>query len=115
MDQYTAGLNNTICHGCTNCILDSVVKALVPAPQRTFVYVEQGFFQRWWRAQPPPVRAATRALIAKGQLQFANGGWCMHDEATAHYVDMVDQTTYGHRFLKEEFGVVPQVCPPPPF
>ena len=33
----------------------------------------------------------------------------MHDEAAAHYVDMVDQTTLGHRFLKQEFGVSPTV------
>ena len=28
----------------------------------------------------------------------------MHDEAASHYVSMVDQTTLGHRFLREEFG-----------
>ena len=28
----------------------------------------------------------------------------MHDEAAVHYVDMVDQTTLGHRLLKEAFG-----------
>jgi hypothetical protein len=28
----------------------------------------------------------------------------MHDEAATHYVDMVDQTTLGHRLLKEAFG-----------
>jgi alpha-mannosidase len=33
----------------------------------------------------------------------------MHDEAAAHYVAMVDQTTVGHRFLLNEFGAVPTV------
>lgn len=28
----------------------------------------------------------------------------MHDEATAHYVGMVDQTHLGHAFLRREFG-----------
>ena len=28
----------------------------------------------------------------------------MHDEAATHYVGMVDQTTLGHRLLKQEFG-----------
>ena len=33
----------------------------------------------------------------------------MHDEAATHYIDMIDQTTMGHRFLKEEFGVTPRI------
>ena len=38
-----------------------------------------------------------------------NGGWCMHDEATTHYIDMIDQTTLGHRYIKEQFGKVPRI------
>ena len=34
----------------------------------------------------------------------SNGGWCMHDEAAAHYVGMIDQTTLGHRFIASTFG-----------
>lgn len=33
----------------------------------------------------------------------------MHDEAATHYIDMIDQTTLGHRFIKEEFGVTPRI------
>jgi alpha-mannosidase len=33
----------------------------------------------------------------------------MHDEATTHYVDMIDQTTLGHRYIKEQFGTVPRI------
>jgi len=33
----------------------------------------------------------------------------MHDEAATHYIDMIDQTTLGHQFLKEEFGVTPRI------
>jgi hypothetical protein len=50
-----------------------------------------------------------RGLVRNGQLQFVNGGWCMHDEATTHYVDMVDQTTLGHRYITQQFGVQPTV------
>lgn len=37
-----------------------------------------------------------------------NGGWCMHDEATTHYIDMIDQTTLGHRLIKEQFNHTPR-------
>lgn len=33
----------------------------------------------------------------------------MHDEATTHYIDMIDQTTLGHKFIKEEFNVTPRI------
>ena len=65
--------------------------------------------ERWWRELSPARQAATKALVANGQLNFVNGGWCMHDEAAAHYVDMIDQTTRGHTYLKEKLGVTPKV------
>jgi alpha-mannosidase len=33
----------------------------------------------------------------------------MHDEASTHYMGMIDQTTLGHAFLKRELGVIPRV------
>lgn len=32
----------------------------------------------------------------------------MHDEATTHFVGMIDQTTLGHDFLKREFDFIPR-------
>lgn len=40
---------------------------------------------------------------------WSNGGMCMHDEATPHYIDLIDQTTLGHRYIKDEFGQTPRV------
>ena len=47
----------------------------------------------------------TRTVVKNGQLEFINGGWCMHDEASPYYTAMVDQTTRGHMFLKANFGI----------
>ena len=104
VDEYFSGANNSIQHANVRMILDTVVTSLAQDPARKFTYVEQAFFQRWWRELSPARQAATKALVAGGQLNFVNGGWCMHDEAATHYVAMVDQTTLGHRLLKEEFG-----------
>ena len=104
VDEYFSGANNTIQHAAVRNILNTVTDQLRKNPARKFTYVEQAFFQRWWRELSPERQAATRALVKSGQLNFVNGGWCMHDEAAVHYVDMVDQTTLGHRLLKDEFG-----------
>ncbi|OQR99199.1 lysosomal alpha-mannosidase [Achlya hypogyna] len=91
-------------------ILDSVTFELLKNPDRRFMYVEQSFFQRWWRNQPDETKDIVKKLVKEGRLDLSvNGGWCMHDEATPHYSVMVDQTAFGHQFLLEEFGVKPRI------
>lgn len=51
-----------------------------------------------------------KALVANGQLQFANAGWCASDEATTYYDDFVDNMVVGLRWLKKTFGYVPTVA-----
>lgn len=65
---------------------------------------EQAFFQRWYALQTPDRQAATKALVASGQLSFACGGWDMHDEAGPDYVSMADQHALGARWIVNEFG-----------
>ncbi|XP_050150893.1 probable alpha-mannosidase At5g13980 isoform X5 [Malus sylvestris] len=69
----------------------------------------QVFFQRWWRDQTEATQNTVKQLVSSGQLELINGGMCMHDEAAAHYIDMIDQTTLGHRFIKQEFNVTPRI------
>jgi alpha-mannosidase len=85
-------------------ILDSVVQSLSKDPKRVFNYVEMAFFSRWWEEQSSATKALVRRLVSSGQLRFLNGGWCMHDEASPLYAEMVDQTTRGHQFILKEFG-----------
>ncbi|KAL8049130.1 hypothetical protein ABFX02_06G001300 [Erythranthe guttata] len=110
VDQYYAGANNSIRGACVQNVLDSVISALLDDKNRRFIYVEmQAFFQRWWRQQSDTLKAKVKHLVNSGQLEFINGGMCMHDEATPHYIDLIDQTTLGHRFILDEFGKTPRV------
>lgn len=110
VDEYYNGWNNTIQVVSVREILSSVVEALEENPSRTFTYVEQKFFTMWWKEQPESVRQRVQRLVRDTkQLNFVNGGWCMHDEAATHYIGMIDQTTLGHNFLKEMFDYVPTV------
>ncbi|XP_072971549.1 probable alpha-mannosidase At5g13980 [Typha angustifolia] len=109
IDQYFVGSNNSIQGACVQNVLDSVVEALVADKNRKFIYVEMAFFQRWWRQQSDVVKKVVRELIASGQLELINAGICMHDEAAVHYIDMIDQTTLGHQFVKQEFNQVPRI------
>lgn len=54
------------------------------------------------------MQAVVKTLVASGQLEFINGGWCMHDEASPGFADMVDQTTLGHRLILQQFNVTPK-------
>lgn len=104
VDQYFTDSNNSIQHAGVRQILNSVVGELAKDPSRTFTYVEQAFFQRWYRELDAAGIAQVKKVVASGQLTFVNGGWCMHDEAATHYVAMVDQQSLGHRLLHEQFG-----------
>ncbi|XP_049645255.1 lysosomal alpha-mannosidase [Suncus etruscus] len=104
VDQYFYGIRNDIQHAGVQYILDSVVSELLANPARRFVYVEMAFFTRWWRQQTNATQQVVRDLVRQGRLEFANGGWVMNDEATAHYGAIIDQMTLGLNFLEETFG-----------
>ncbi|XAR50386.1 Alpha-mannosidase [Bertholletia excelsa] len=109
IDQYYVGSNNSIQGACVQNVLDSLIPALLADKNRKFIYVEQAFFQRWWRDQSVATQNTVKQLVSSGQLELINGGMCMHDEAAPHYIDMIDQTTLGHRFIKAEFNVTPRI------
>jgi hypothetical protein len=95
VDQYFYGLNQSIQRASVNDILDSIIGALLENPSRTFTYVEQKYFSMWWEQQKEAVKDSVRFLVKNEQLNFVNGGWCMHDEATTHFLGMIDQTSLG--------------------
>ena len=63
------------------------------------------FFQRWMDEADDDQLDVVQRVVQRGQLEFVNGGWCMHDEAAPSYVDMIDNTGLGHRLIASQFGV----------
>ncbi|KAI3882205.1 hypothetical protein MKX03_027015 [Papaver bracteatum] len=106
VDQYYVGSNNSIQIACVQNVLDSMVTALLADKNRKFIYA---FFQRWWNEQSETIQDIVKKLVRSGQLELINGGMCMHDEAAPHYIDMIDQTTLGHRFIKQVFNQTPRI------
>ena len=110
MDEYFSGTNSSIMPTSVSIIFDTVLGALEEDPQKMYSFCEISFFSIWWKEQTDAKKEKIKALVKNEQLVFLNGGWVMHDEAGAHYVSMIDQTTLGHTFLKEAFdGYTPRV------
>lgn len=87
-----------------NPLLSHVMTALHKSPHRKFVEVEMYYFKRWWQRQTKATQEGVHRLVKSGQLAFANGGWCINDEASTHYNQIVDQMTLGIQFLRDTFG-----------
>ncbi|XP_071540487.1 lysosomal alpha-mannosidase-like isoform X2 [Panulirus ornatus] len=104
VDQYYYGSKNGIQMAGVQYVLDSVVQELIKDPLKKFIYVESAFFFRWWDNQPEEIQMAVKDLVSGGQLEFINGGWCMNDEAAAHYNAIIDQMTLGLVKLNNTFG-----------
>ncbi|KAK9187878.1 hypothetical protein WN944_019277 [Citrus x changshan-huyou] len=120
VDQYYVGSNNSIQVACVQNVLDSLIPALVADKNRKFIYVEQaithGFFALLsfdflleMYAHALFVFSKSIGILPEVVERPENGGMCMHDEAAPHYIDMIDQTTLGHRYIKEQFNVTPRI------
>jgi lysosomal alpha-mannosidase len=59
---------NDIQHAAVQYILDSVVLALDENPDRRFIYVEIGFFWRWWLQQTDEMRDKVRQFVNEGKV-----------------------------------------------
>uniref|UniRef100_A0A182U141 alpha-mannosidase n=1 Tax=Anopheles melas TaxID=34690 RepID=A0A182U141_9DIPT len=104
VDQYYYGSRNNIQKAGVQYILDSVVHELLKDPSRRFIYVESAFFQKWYLEQTLEMQQQVHMLVEEGRLEFIGGAWSMNDEAAVHYQSVVDQFTWGLRFLNDTFG-----------
>ncbi|ESO90120.1 hypothetical protein LOTGIDRAFT_164424 [Lottia gigantea] len=92
----------------TKHILNNMVNKLSEYPNMTFIWSETVFFSMWWNELDDDVKVHVRRLIRRGQLEIVLGGWVMPDEATTHYVSVIDQLIEGHQWLWENLGVKPE-------
>jgi hypothetical protein len=49
-------------------IIDSVVTALDQNPNRRFIYVEIGYFWRWWNEQTDDIRQKVKGFVNDGKI-----------------------------------------------
>ncbi|XP_074600308.1 lysosomal alpha-mannosidase-like isoform X2 [Brevipalpus obovatus] len=103
-EQYLFGTRKEITLSSVRNILNSVVNELLKDPERKFIYVESAFFWKWWSEQPDSRKIQVENLVNSGQLEFIGGGWSMNDEASTHYSSIIDNMSFGHRFLFSLFG-----------
>ncbi|XP_035828078.1 alpha-mannosidase 2 [Aplysia californica] len=92
----------------TKHILNNMVNKLTQYSNMTFVWAETVYFSMWWTELDDAVKVHVRRLIRRGQLEIALGGWVMPDEASTHYVSLVDQLVEGHQWLWENLRVRPE-------
>jgi hypothetical protein len=68
VDEYFSGVHNDLRPFNVQLIIDTVTRALIENENRTFTYVEQAFFQRWWMLQNEVMRREVKRIVANGQL-----------------------------------------------
>ncbi|CAD8109144.1 unnamed protein product [Paramecium sonneborni] len=90
-------------------IINSYIEELIKDRQKHFSQVEVVYFKKWWNEQNNTMKDIIKQLINNQQIEFLSGGWCMNDEATAYYEDIIDQMTLGHKFLLQNFNYTPSV------
>ncbi|OQR68526.1 lysosomal alpha-mannosidase-like [Tropilaelaps mercedesae] len=104
VDQYFFGTNAAITPVGVQYIYDSVLAELLDDPNRRFIFVETGFFELWWTHRDNSTQEKFKRLVLNGQIEFVSGGYVMNDEAAVHYMNTIDQMSYGLSILKEVFA-----------
>lgn len=92
----------------TKHILTNMVNKLTEHPDLSFVWAETIYFAMWWNELEDAIKVHVRRLVRRGQLEIVLGGWVMPDEASTHYVSVIDQLMEGHQWVWENLRTHPQ-------
>ncbi|XP_060554885.1 lysosomal alpha-mannosidase-like [Ruditapes philippinarum] len=85
-------------------VVDNLERDRKAGGNKRFIYVEMAFLKLWWQEQNDTIKDVVRNLVNEGRLEIILGGWCMNDEATPYYIDIIDQHTLGFQFIRNNFG-----------
>lgn len=107
--EYFDGQNKDTQNTNVHIELSTIVDSLLANPERKFTEVEIQFFSLWWDLQTKEKHDQVRELVKRGQLEFVNSGWSMHDEACPTYTDMINNMMRGQQWVLENIGVAPSI------
>ncbi|CDW71653.1 glycosyl hydrolases family 38 protein [Stylonychia lemnae] len=110
VDQSFTGTNEKQARGSIQMILDTTIHHLIKDPSKRFCYCEIKYFSMWWKYQNDEMKQKVKDIVKQGRLEFVNGGWVSHDEATTNYEDQINNMYIGHQFLKKELDYSPKVA-----
>ncbi|GMR31647.1 hypothetical protein PMAYCL1PPCAC_01842, partial [Pristionchus mayeri] len=104
VDQYFFGSKPELVPVGVQYIYNTVIDEVSKDPARRFSFAETGFLTRWTFTHSDADRHKLQKLVKTGQIELIGGGWVQHDEAAAHYADIVDQMELGLHKLDGMFG-----------
>ena len=108
MEDYYYGTNGS--DRSVRRILNNMVNSLTEDKNRTFIYVEIAFFEKWWNEIDESIKEIVKGFVKEGRLEFINGAYSMHDEAASYYQHSIDNMRLGLLFLKREFNITPDIA-----
>ena len=94
---------------CVKCTFDTLLVALSENTVRTFTVSDIFFFHKWYNQIGDKEKLLVRELVKSERLNFVNGGWTMHDEATTFYKHQIENIRIGIEFLLKEFDIRPKI------
>ncbi|XP_026315015.1 alpha-mannosidase 2 [Hyposmocoma kahamanoa] len=93
----------------TRAIFTNMVEKLAEKPGRKFIWCEISYLALWWTMDATDQdKAAFKSLLNSGNLEIVTGGWVMNDEASSHWMAIIQQLSTGHQWLLDKFNYIPK-------